>query len=75
MARRTLTDRLLKTLKADVADAVVPGLAVRVGAAGQRTFVLVGRYPGRRNPTRRAIGSYPTLSLEQARGIAALGLA
>ncbi len=70
MARRTLTDRLLRSLKADVADAVVPGLAVRVGAAGQRTFVLVGRYPGRRNPTRRAIGAYPAVSLEKARATA-----
>ena len=47
MARKTLTDRLLRTLKADTADAVVPGLAVRIGAAGQKTFVLIGRYPGR----------------------------
>jgi integrase len=67
MARRTLTDRLLKSLKADVTDAIVPGLAVRVGAAGQKTFVLVGRFPGRKNPTRRAIGAYPAISLEKAR--------
>ena len=70
MARKTLTDRLLRTLKADTADAVVPGLAVRIGAAGQKTFVLIGRYPGRRNPTRRAIGVYPAISLEQARDTA-----
>ena len=70
MARKTFTDRLLKTLKADAADAVVPGLAVRIGAAGQKTFVLISRYPGRRNPTRRAIGGYPAISLEQARAIA-----
>jgi integrase len=70
MARKTLTDRLLRTLKTDVADTVVPGLAVRIGAGGQKTFVLVRRYPGRNNPTRRAIGSYPAISLEQARGTA-----
>jgi integrase len=70
MARKTLTDRLLRTLKADTADAVVPGLAVRIGAAGQKTFVLIGRYPGRRNPTRRAVGVYPAISLEQARDTA-----
>ena len=70
MARKTLTDRLLRTLKTDAADAVVPGLAVRIGASGQRTFVLVGRYPGRENPTRRAIGTYPAISLEQARNTA-----
>ena len=70
MARKTLTDRLLRTLKTDAADAVVPGLAVRIGASGQKTFVLVGRYPGRKNPTRRAIGAYPAISLEQARNTA-----
>ncbi len=70
MARKTLTDRLLRTLKTDAADTVVPGLAVRIGANGQRTFVLVGRFPGRKNPTRRAIGSYPAISLDQARSTA-----
>ena len=70
MARKTLTDRLLRSLKADTTDAVVPGLAVRIGANGQRTFVLVRRYPGRANPTRRAIGAYPAISLEQARNTA-----
>jgi integrase len=70
MARKTLTDRLLKTLKTDAADSIVPGLAVRVGAAGQRTFVLVRRFPGRTNPTRRAIGAYPAISLEEARATA-----
>jgi integrase len=67
MARKTLTDRLLKTLKTDAADAVVPGLAVRVGASGQKTFVLIARFPGRTNPTRRAIGAHPRISLQQAR--------
>jgi integrase len=67
MARRSLTDRLLKSLKTDVTDSIVPGLAVRVSATGQKTFVLVGRFPGRSNPTRRAIGAYPAISLEQAR--------
>ena len=54
MARRALTDRLLKSLKKDVTDAIVPGLAVRVGSTGQKTFVLVGRFPGRTqsNPAR-----------------------
>ena len=36
MARKTLTDRLLRTLKTDAADTVVPGLAVRIGAAAAR---------------------------------------
>jgi hypothetical protein len=69
MARKTLTDRLLRTLAIDTADAVVPGLAVRIAAAAQKTFVLVGRYPGRVTPSRRAI-STSAISLTQARNTA-----
>src|SRR5262249_53404929 len=32
-----------------------------------KTFILIARYPGSPNPTRRAIGEYPSLSLEKAR--------
>jgi integrase len=74
MAKRTLTDRTLKALKPakvgkryDVSDSVVPGLAVRVTDSGQRTFVLIARFPGSKNPTRRALGDYGALTLEQAR--------
>jgi integrase len=67
MPRRSLTDRALKSLKQDTSDAVVPGLAVRIGSAGQKTFVVIARFPGSSNPTRRRIGSYPAMSLEQAR--------
>src|SRR5262245_55082864 len=52
---------------ADTWDAVVPGLGVRTSASGRRTFVLMARYPGSSNPTRRALGVYGELSLEQAR--------
>ena len=81
MARRVLTDRTLRALRPapagqrlDIMDAVVPGFGVRVtdkaderGRAAQRTFVLVARYPGSANPTRRALGNFGVLSLEQAR--------
>jgi integrase len=81
MARQVLTDRTLKALKPappgkrrDVMDAVVPGFGVRVtdksdqdGRAAQRTFILVARYPGSSNPTRRALGEYGALTLEKAR--------
>jgi integrase len=74
VAKRTLTDRTLKALKPakagkryDVSDSVVPGLAVRVTDSGQRTFVLIARFPGSKNPTRRALGEYGALTLEQAR--------
>lgn len=74
MARKALTDRTLKALQPapkgkryDLADAVVPGLGVRVTDKGQKTFVFVARYPGSKNPTRRALGEYGALTLEQAR--------
>jgi integrase len=74
MQKRVLTDRALKALKPapagkryDVMDGVVPGLAVRVTDKGQRSFVLVARYPGASNPTRRALGDYGAITLEAAR--------
>jgi len=35
--------------------------------SGQISFVLVTRFPGARNPTRRSLGSYGALTLEEAR--------
>jgi integrase len=74
MPKRTLHDRALKALKPakegrlyDVMDAVVPGFGVRVSDTGRRTFILTTRYPGSRNPTRRALGEYGALTLEAAR--------
>jgi integrase len=80
MPGKALTDRKLKALGRapaapgktyDVADGVVPGLAVRVLPSGQRSFVLVARYPRHngiaKNPTRRSLGAYGALTLEQAR--------
>ena len=72
MAKNHLTDRKLKSLRRkgtryDVMDADVPGFGVRVSEIGQRTFILIARYPGSSNPTRRALGEYPSLSLTKAR--------
>jgi integrase len=78
VAKSTLTDRKLNSLRQDATradtlghydtwDAVVPGLGVRTSATGRRTFVLMVRYPGSKNPTRRALGTYGELTLEQAR--------
>src|SRR5262249_18467775 len=76
MARR-LTDRALKALgkrnlpsagkTRDVDDGVVPGLKARVMPSGEISFVLVARYPGSRNPTRRSLGLYGELTLNEAR--------
>src|SRR5262249_28463402 len=74
MGRRNLTDRTLKALKPansskhyDVMDSVVPGFGVRISDTGRRTFILVKRFPGSRNPTRLALGEFGALSLEKAR--------
>src|SRR5262249_53521836 len=73
---RSLTDRKLKSLSKhppkpgktrDVDDGMVPGLKVRVMPSGLCSFVLVARYPGSSNPTRRSLGTYGELTLEQAR--------
>jgi integrase len=48
-------------------DTDVPGLGVRVNDKGLKTFVLLTRYPGSPNPTRRALGEYGAMSLEAAR--------
>jgi hypothetical protein len=72
LARNRLTDRTLKALKQrgmryDVMDTEVPGFGVRVSKIGQKSFLLIARYPGSPNPALRAIGVYPALSLEKAR--------
>jgi integrase len=74
--KRNLTDRTLKALARkpsdkgttrDEMDSVVPGFGVRISETGRRTFILVARYPGSNNPTRRALGEYGELTLEKAR--------
>src|SRR5262249_57886068 len=74
MAKHTkcnITDRLLKSLKPeagryDVMDTAVPGFGIRVSGS-RKTFVLLTRYPHSNNPTRRALGEYGVMSLEEAR--------
>jgi integrase len=74
MPKRNLTDRTLRSLKPaetgqryEIMDSIVPGLGVRVTDKGTRTFMLIARYPDSDNPTRRALGEYGALTLEQAR--------
>jgi integrase len=71
-AQRKLTDRYLAALKGagapyDIRDTEVPGLRCRVMPSGERTLVLLARFSRDGNPTRRALGSYPILSLAAAR--------
>jgi integrase len=72
--KRNLTDRTLKSLRPakpdrsyDAWDLRFPGFGVRVSDTGRLTFVLMTRYPGSTNPTRRALGHYPALSLAAAK--------
>src|ERR671933_275937 len=75
MANRNLTDRFIQSYKPapagkriDYADAVVPGLVLRVTDRGHKSFALRCRYPSHPdNPTRRALGDYGAISLEDAR--------
>jgi len=74
MKKRALTDRTLKSLRPakagtryDVMDGIVPGLAVRVTETSHKSFVLLARFPGSKNPTRRALGDYGELTIEKAR--------
>jgi integrase len=74
MAKRTLNDRALQALKPakageryEVRDTVVPGFGVRVTDKGAKTYVLVARYPGSANPTRRALAAHGEITLEGAR--------
>ena len=72
MVQNRLTDRKLQSLRRkdkryEVMDSDVPGFGVRVSETGQKSFILIARYPGSPNPTRRALGEYPSLSLREAR--------
>jgi len=69
-----LTDRFLKALKPApqgkrfiIWDAVQPHLGVRMTDHGHCSFVVVMRRAGEHKPTRHFLGSYPTISLAEAR--------
>jgi integrase len=73
-----LTDRGLKALKSaepgaryTVWDTETAGFGVRVTDRGVRTFIVMRRQAGHRNPVRVALGRYPDdLSLSEARDLA-----
>jgi hypothetical protein len=63
--KKTLTDRLLKSLKPARAgkrpiiwDAVVPGVGIRNTDRGHLTFVLGARFPASKHFTPRELGEY-----------------
>jgi len=72
--KKTLTDRLIKSLKPAAAgerpiiwDAVVPGFGIRNTDRGHLTFVLGARFPGKEHFAPRQLGEPGALTLEQAR--------
>src|SRR5215472_15948563 len=70
MERKNLTDRYIRSLvpteRGEILDIIVPGLALRVSPTS-KTFVLIHRFPGSRNPTRRSLGKYGAITLQDAR--------
>jgi integrase len=54
----------------DIADAIVPGFGVRVTDRGKKSYTLTARFPGSKNPTRRAISPVGVMDLANAREIA-----
>jgi integrase len=74
LAKKPLTDRAIASAapappgkRRLLWDAIVPGLALRVTSRGARSFVLVTRYPGSRNPAPRSLGPVGKITLAQAR--------
>jgi hypothetical protein len=72
--RKTLTVKAIESLPAaeggkryDVLDAVVPGFGVRVMPTGRKSYFLLARFPGQKNPTRRTIAPVGRIELAQAR--------
>jgi integrase len=74
MARQTLTDRKVQSLKATVKgkrsqamDGLVPGFGVRVTDTGAKTYIFQARFPGSANQARREIAKVDAVTLEAAR--------
>lgn len=62
-----------KHVQYEVFDSETPGLSIRVSPGGAKTFSLLYRYRGRRR--RYTLGSYPTLTIREARQLARRALA
>lgn len=75
--RKTLTVKGIESLppadagkRYDILDAIVPGFGVRVMSTGRKSYFLVARFPGQKNPTRRTIAPVGRLELSAAREMA-----
>jgi integrase len=75
MPQVRLTARFLETLKptgrrVDFFDADEPGLALRLSEHGRKTWCFLYRAHGTRRLRRLTLGTYPTVTLAEARGLA-----
>ena len=77
MARQTLTDRKVQSIKAapkgkrsQTMHGLVPGFGVRVTDTGAKTYIFQTRFPGSVNQARREIAKVGGISLEAARDMA-----
>lgn len=66
---RDLRPDSTKRRRPELRDTVVPNLIV-IAHQKHKTFALHARFPGSRNPTRRAIGEVGALSIAEARDVA-----
>jgi integrase len=69
-----ITDKLAKSLveggePRDIMDIVQPGFGIRVGLK-RSTYILLARFPGSDNPTRRGIAQVGSIALKAARAMA-----
>lgn len=51
----------------DYRDPQTPGLFLRVSSTGKKVFCLYQRVKGKENPTRITLGTFPTMSIPEAR--------
>ena len=75
--KKTLTPKHIASLAAapkgkryDVMDSIVPGFGVRVTDNRYKSYFLLTRYPGHKNPTRRNIARFGEIELAEARNVA-----
>lgn len=74
MATRSLDDKFLQALKPtggkqrEIFDAASPGLSIRVSGSGKvKSWSLTYKPPGSRKNRRHPLGTYPMVTLKQAR--------
>lgn len=74
MTTKRLSNRTIETLKPapkgtrrDLMDSAVPGFGVRVNDKGKGVYMLLARFPGSKNPTRRVLAQVGAMKLADAR--------